>query len=205
MFNIVEVKTKPDLAMNTMQLDPYKRVVVNQPAFPYVDGTYATAPAANNQYASCSKQTETIPPAPKFTKKAGMPAKRSGKADFSCAVCQEIFRSASELRLHDIMLHAKKRVHTTMKRDWMTKNIKKKGAMDKEYYNTFVACKGCKRQFPARIEQKTSYPHYRLDYYVHCVEECPAYQALGLIKICKNCNRVFLSSQGLGIHHRSCK
>jgi len=33
-------------------------------------------------------------------------------------------------------------VHTTMKRDWMTKNIKKKGAMDKEYYNTFVACKG---------------------------------------------------------------
>ena len=94
MFNVIEIKNKDGTlnTMNAMKIDPYNRVVVNQPAFPYVDASaYATAtvPQTNiqnlsttvavnattavlpNPYAnaSCSKQTETIAPAPKFTKK----------------------------------------------------------------------------------------------------------------------------------------
>jgi len=204
----VEIKNK-DLELKAKQLEAYKRNA-NQNAFT----SYGEQYGDNNQYAaaaaaaaSCSKAIE---PPIKLTKK-GQPYKRANHNlngnDITCTICSECFRTPAELRLHDIITHARKRVHDSMKRDWMTKNIRKKGAMDKDYYNTYINCKGCNKQFPARVEQKakTNYTYYRLDYYVHCIEECSAYQALGLIKICKHCNLVFLSSQGLGIHHRTCK
>ena len=164
----VELKNK-DLEMKAKQLDAYKRAA-NQNAFPNYDGQYNQDPSFAG--CSKVEVGQPAQPPVRLTKKgkfwsfscvfgkltiyileSGTPYKRGSSAapqhpvnasgnEFVCAVCNDAFRTPAELRLHDIITHARKRVHNSMKRDWMTKNIRKKGAMDKDYYNTFINCKG---------------------------------------------------------------
>lgn len=66
--------------------------------------------------------------------------------------------------------------------------------------NTTVNCKGCDKGF---LEYRprgrtTTEPGNKL--LIHCIESCPDYKKLNLIRECQLCNAKFLNQNGLGTH-----
>lgn len=70
------------------------------------------------------------------------------------------------------------------------------------FYNSTIECRGCSKSFPTRkTESRTCNVGIpRVDYYVHCVEECPDFAKLGLISKCWQCPLIFLSANGRQTH-----
>lgn len=66
-------------------------------------------------------------------------------------------------------------------------------------YPDVTRCKGCGREFGYRKAGSTN--HYSLEYYRHCIEECTAYQRLGLVQECRRCGHKFLNKLAFA-HHR---
>lgn len=90
------------------------------------------------------------------------------------------------------------------RRDWIPLNlvIISSNIVD---YDTKIKCPGCDQQFPARSvkdNRKVGVIKPRIDYYVHCVEECQRFISLNLISPCKFCPLVFLRPDSLFVHLR---
>ena len=68
--------------------------------------------------------------------------------------------------------------------------------------NSTVDCKGCGSMFKANNWgcNRTLYPE--VAYYIHCMNECEAFQKLGLILKCEDCKLLFISSKSFSTHIR---
>lgn len=80
---------------------------------------------------------------------------------------------------------------------WMSLQIPQRAAIPGTIGNTTIACLGCQKPF-----EKNKYAP-ELAYYIHCMEECPDYKALGMIRACK-CGKKFLNLQSSENHARTC-
>lgn len=68
-----------------------------------------------------------------------------------------------------------------------------------------VNCIGCNQSFPCYYTPKGFKKIPSPAYYVHCIDQCEAYRAKDLIRVCEYCSFKFLDKEALGIHKNSCK
>ena len=69
-----------------------------------------------------------------------------------------------------------------------------------KYPNLTVDCKGCGAIFKASIQGYDQWPYPEIAYYIHCMNECEAYQKLSLIFKCEDCKLLFISSRSFSNH-----
>lgn len=113
-----------------------------------------------------------------------------------CFECKLKFVTPRCLQNHKNLYHP---LGEEYRRNWMSGVLVKKCSMNM-ICNTTVNCPGCDEQFQAKQTRKQIYN--RLDYLVHCIDECEEYKKLGLIRQCEKCNCKFLNNLGL-LQHRS--
>lgn len=89
------------------------------------------------------------------------------------------------------------------RRPWMSRQIYRRCPSENRINGT-TNCKGCGREFRAQVSLSGSENITRkrgeLAYFVHCVEECEQYKALGLLSVCELHKLTFLTPQGLKRH-----
>lgn len=83
------------------------------------------------------------------------------------------------------------------RRDYIPNDLVSTNNDDSKFTKTST-CLGCRRKYPAEPRGKVNIP--RIDFYVHCVEECSKFAKLGLLTKCKTCPLVFLS-KGMADEH----
>lgn len=86
-------------------------------------------------------------------------------------------------------------------RDWIPLNLITMSYRPSSY-DTSVSCPGCLSVFPARtFKNSDATIKPRIDYYVHCVEECVRIRELGVLwPKCKLCPLIFLDQQSAVDH-----
>lgn len=127
-----------------------------------------------------------------------------------CSQCKCLFLNPVSLGNHksNCKHHQPDHGFTTDKfyRDWLPRSVVKQQNMDRNY-KSFVNCKGCDEQFPANEHfsngHRIVYP--RIDFYIHCIEQCEQFKALNTVQTCEACSCKFISSQAFIAHKRHCR
>ncbi|KAI1287803.1 hypothetical protein HDE_09863 [Halotydeus destructor] len=129
-----------------------------------------------------------------------------------CDRCQYVFINAQALRNHKcvtweeskdsiprlLVPHEKRRKEKIETPSWMSEGIAR-NIRACSHYPDKTSCKGCGDEFHYRRAGSTN--HYSLEYYKHCIEECPEYRKLGLVQSCDKCSHLFLNKLAYA-HHR---
>jgi hypothetical protein len=121
-----------------------------------------------------------------------------------CSDCKLLFTTSQGLFQHMAIKH-KETVHG-MKKDakpfWMDANSFTRCWMLRKGMNESIPCKGCGKSFPGYKNLKGGSHIYSLEYYIHCIDQCKQYKAMGLIKECIDCGLKFISNISLGRHKK---
>jgi len=67
-------------------------------------------------------------------------------------------------------------------------------------FSSHIECKGCHENFPCYQDNRLTLPS--AVFFQHCVEQCPKYRSLNLIRNCDECHTTFLNSTRLGVHRQ---
>lgn len=110
-----------------------------------------------------------------------------------CTTCKYKFLNAVSLARHMTTFHRGQK----LTRSWMSRSVTNQNSMNRSY-NYKVRCLGCREEFPAHRRGTRILP--RMDFFIHCVEECEKYQQLGLIKECLKCQCKFLTNHAFAVH-----
>ena len=95
-----------------------------------------------------------------------------------------------------ILNRSKKNFPVPEKPSWMSKGL---------YYNrmnmtcnSMTTCQGCDTELPVlECGRRTIYSVIHM---VHCIQDCEAYQELGLVRTCSTCGQKFLNEHSRTLH-----
>lgn len=106
-----------------------------------------------------------------------------------CGICKLWFPSEEQLANH---LRDNHRCDDT-RPPWMSPGIFRAATRPQRFPNP-MTCIGCEMQFGSNEVLRP------FEYYVHCIEQCPEYKFLDLIRECVECRLKFLNTNALNGH-----
>ena len=113
-----------------------------------------------------------------------------------CVDCKLLFINQISFSNHISKHHLEKEI---IRPNWLSE-----GHKIKYTFNSEVQCPGCKKMFPAN---KSYYNRHEkrinsVEFMKHCIEDCPQYKKLDLMRECKECKLIFLNYRALYAHKR---